>query len=311
MAIAATVIGLLLIFILCASYYAYRMAFLAKAKNPTEYKLTLPEGEAYQKEYERTVSFIKELNEIEYEKVSIKAHDGKTLAARYYHTADGAPIHIEFHGYRSSAPRDFSGGNKFARDSGHNTLLVDQRAHGESGGRSITFGILERYDCLDWINYVIDRFGMDVKIILAGISMGAATVLMASGLELPENVKGIIADCPYSSPEEIIKKECGKMKLPPNLSYPFVRLGAIIFGGFDPSAATAKDAVKAARIPILIIHGENDVFVPCSMSREIYNACASDKTLVTVPKAGHGVSYIVDRPLYEKTVSEFFEKILN
>ena len=140
--------------------------------------------------------------------------------------------------------------------------------------------------------------------------MGAATVLMASGLELPENVKGIIADCPYSSPEEIIKKECGKMGLPPKLAYPFVRLGAMIFGGFDPSSATAKDAVKAAKVPILIIHGEADDFVPCSMSREIIDACASDKTLITIPLAGHGVSYIVDRPLYEKSVEEFLKKIL-
>jgi fermentation-respiration switch protein FrsA (DUF1100 family) len=196
------------------------------------------------------------------------------------------------------------------RELGHNTLLVDQRAHGKSGGKSITFGIKERYDCLDWINYVSDRFGPDTKIILSGLSMGGATVLMASELDLPKNVVGIMADCPYSSPKEIIKQECKKMKLPPNIAYPFVRLGAIIFGKFDPSASTAKDAVSKAKIPILIIHGENDDFVPCSMSRDIYNACVSDKTLVTIPKASHGISYIIDRPLYEKNVSEFLGKIL-
>lgn len=310
MVIAAIIIGILIILILLISYYAYRQAFYSGAKNPTEYKLRLPEGDIYQKEYERAISFIKELDEIPHEKIFITAHDGKRLAARYYHTADGAPVHIEFHGYRSGAARDFCGGNKFARDSGHNTLLVDQRAHGESGGRSISFGILERYDCLDWINYVIERFGKDVKIILAGISMGAATVLMASELELPQNVKGIIADCPYSSPEEIIKQECGKMGLPPKLAYPFVRLGAVIFGGFDPSAATAKSAVTKSKTPILIIHGENDDFVPCRMSREIYDACASDKTLVTIPLAIHGISYIIDRPKYEKAVEDFLARIL-
>ncbi len=307
---AAIIIGIIMLLVLLSSYYAYRQAFYSKAKNPTEYKIKLPEGEHYRTEYERAISFITELNEIDYEKIKIKSHDGKTLAARYYHTADGAPVHIEFHGYRSGAAKDFCGGNKFARDSGHNTLLVDQRAHGESGGRSIAFGIKERYDCLDWINYVINRFGKDVKIILAGISMGAATVLMASELPLPENVKGIIADCPYSSPADIIKQECAKMKLPPKLAYPFVRLGAMIFGHFDPSSATAKDAVSKSKTPILLIHGEADDFVPCQMSREIYDACASDKTLITVPKATHGISYIVDRPLYEKTVGEFFEKIL-
>ena len=300
----------LAILILLISYYAYRRAFYAKAKNPSEYKVKLPEGEIYQEEYDRAIAFIKVLNEIDYEKVTIRSRDGKTLAARYYHVADGAPVHIEFHGYRSRATTDFCGINVLVRDLGHNTLLVDQRAHGESDGKSITFGIKERYDCLDWANYVIDRFGKDTKIILSGLSMGGATVLMATELDLPENIVGIMADCPYSSPKEIIKQECEKMKLPANLAYPFVRLGAIIFGGFDPSASTAKDAVKKAKVPILIIHGENDDFVPCQMSREIYDACASDKTLITIPKAGHGISYIIDRPKYEKSVEDFLKKVI-
>ncbi len=298
------------ILIILISYYAYRRAFHSKSKNPAQYKLQIPEGEIYQKEYDRVISLIHELDEIDYEKVYITARDGTSLAARYYHTTDGAPVHIEFHGYRSGAVRDFSGGNKLARDLGHNTLLVDQRAHGESGGKSIAFGIKERFDCLDWINYTIDRFGKDVKIILSGISMGAATVLMSSELELPENVVGIIADCPYSSPKEIIKQECAKMKLPPQLAYPFVRLGAIIFGRFDPSSATAKDAVTKSKTPILLIHGEDDGFVPCEMSRKIYDACVSDKTLVTFPLAGHGTSYIVDRATYEKVVEKFLKKVL-
>lgn len=311
MVIAAVVIGILIIFILGASYYAYRMAFCSRAKNPTEYKLKIPDGEIYQREYDRAISFIKVLNEMDYEKVRIKSRDGTSLAARYYHVADGAPVHIELHGYRSRATTDFCGINVLVRDLGHNTLLVDQRAHGESGGKTISFGVKERLDCLDWVNYTIDRFGKDTKIILSGLSMGAATVLMASELELPENVVGIMADCPYSSPEKIIKQECGKMGLPPRLAYPFVRLGGMIFGGFDPSSATAKEAVKHSKTPILIVHGEADDFVPCEMSREIISACASDKTLVTVPLAGHGISYITDRPLYEKSVEEFLEKILN
>ena len=105
-------------------------------------------------------------------------------------------------------------------------------------------------------------------------------------------------------------QECGKMGLPPSLAYPFVRLGGMIFGGFDPSSATAKDAVKKSKTPILIIHGEADDFVPCQMSREIIEACSSDKALVIIPKATHGISYITDRPKYEKAVEEFLNKIL-
>ena len=310
MIIAAIVIGVIIILTLSISYYAYRRAFYSKAKNPTEYKLKLPEGDIYQQEHDRAIAFIKVLNEIDYEKIKIRSHDGKMLAARYYHVSDGAPVHIEFHGYRSRATTDFCGINILVRDLGHNTILVDQRAHGESEGKSISFGIKERLDCLDWINYAVERFGKDTKIILSGLSMGAATVLMASGLDLPQNVVGIMADCPYSSPEEIIKQECAKMKLPPNLAYPFVRLGAIIFGGFDPSSATAKKAVSRSKTPILIIHGEADDFVPCSMSEEIYNACASSKTLITIPKATHGISYIIDRPKYEKAVEDFLSEVI-
>ena len=206
MIIAAVSIGIIALLFLSISYYSYRRAFYSRAKNPTEYKLKLAEGEIYQKEYERAIAFIKVLDETEYENVKITARDGKILAARYYHVADGAPVHIEMHGYRSRATTDFCGINTLVRDLGHNTLLVDQRAHGKSGGKTISFGIKERLDCLDWINYAIERFGKDTKIILSGLSMGAATVLMASGKKLPENVKCILADCPYSTPREIISK---------------------------------------------------------------------------------------------------------
>ena len=310
MEIAAIILGIVIILVLTVSYYSYRRTFYSKSKNPSEYKVKIPEGEIYKKEYDRAIAFIKELDEIDHEKIKIRSRDGKTLAARYYHTADGAPVHIEFHGYRSRATTDFCGINIFVRDLGHNTILVDQRAHGESSGRTISFGIKERFDCLDWINYATNRFGKDTKIILSGLSMGAATVLMASELELPTNVVGIMADCPYSSPADIIKQECAKLKLPPKLVYPFIRLGAMIFGGFDPSAATAKEAVAKSKTPILIIHGEADDFVPSSMSREIYDACSSDKTLITIPIAGHGISYIIDRPKYEKAVEDFLNKVI-
>ena len=165
--------------------------------------------------------------------------------------------------------RDFSGGAYECISRGHNLLLIDQRAHGKSDGKVITFGIKERFDVKSWIDYSIHRHGENVKIMLYGISMGAATVLMASELNLPKNVVGIVADCPYSSPKAIIKKVTGEMGLPATLFYPFIRLGALIFGGFDPSSAAPILAVKNTDIPILLIHGDADDFVPCEMSDEI------------------------------------------
>ena len=148
-----------------------------------------------------------------------------------------------------------------AWNSGYNLLLIEQRALGGSEGRTITFGIKEKYDCLSWINYAIERFGKDVKIILGGVSMGAATVLMASALDLPKNVKCISADCGYTSPEAIIRKVCREdMGIPDWLGFPFVRLGARIYGGFSILDGGAIEAVKQAKVPLMIMHGDEDDF---------------------------------------------------
>ena len=108
------------------------------------------------------VALVDELEPRPFEAVSITSRDGLRLTGRYYHTADGAPLKFIFHGWRSNVRRDCGGGAKMAFDAGYNLLLVNQRAHGDSDGNVITFGIKEKYDCLDWINYAVDRFGKDV-----------------------------------------------------------------------------------------------------------------------------------------------------
>jgi fermentation-respiration switch protein FrsA (DUF1100 family) len=219
---------------------------------------------------------------------------------------DGAPLQIQMHGYRGHALRDFCGGNKLAREAGLNTLVVDQRAHGKSEGHTISFGINERWDCLQWAEYAAQRWP-GVPISLAGISMGAATVLMASDLPLPEEVKGIIADCGYSSPRAIIKHVCWSLPKPFRIFYPFTSLSAELFGHFDPDAGSALGAVSNTTLPILLIHGEADGFVPCDMSREIAAACVSKVRLETFPGADHGVSYLSDPERYGRIVKEFLE----
>ena len=139
--------------------------------------------------------------------------------------------------------------------------------------------------------------------------MGAATVLMAAELDLPENVTGIIADCPYTSPKDIIKKVCGDMKLPSSLLYPFVKLGAKLYGHFDLESADAAEAVCHAKVPVLLIHGEDDRFVPCSMSRKICDSFREsnpdgDIIFETFPGAGHGISFMEDEPRYGRLVDK-------
>ena len=157
---------------------------------------------------------------------------------------------------------------------------------------------------------MIKHFGSDVRIILTGISMGASTVLMAAGCPLPSNVIGVLADCGYTSAKEIIQCVIKQMKLPPKLAYPFVKLGALVYGGFDPDAYSAIEAVKSCKVPVIFYHGEADDFVPCEMSRKNYEACAADKKLVTIPNAGHGLCYLVDPETYLTTLKDFFPPFL-
>lgn len=244
------------------------------------------------------------------EDVEIKSHDGILLKGKYYHFKDGAPVDIIFHGYRSNAENDCGGGFVLARDLGHNVLLPDQRSHGKSKGNVITFGVKERLDCLQWIKYISKRFN-NVKIIISGVSMGAATVLMASDLDLPENVKGIIADCAYSSPKEIILLESKKMGFPQKLAEPFIALSARIFANFNWTESSAVQAVKNAKIPILIVHGEADRFVPFEMCKPIFDACANKKRIFTVKDAGHGLSFLIDEEGYKKEINNFKTAVLN
>ncbi|MBQ8427989.1 MAG: alpha/beta hydrolase [Clostridia bacterium] len=305
--IAGIIIIVVAAALLVFTYITYRIAFYSP-KNRKENIYDFPEGSDFASAKQVMTKWIDEVKDRPCEEVEITSFDGLKLRGRYYHIQDGAPIHIQFHGYRGTAFRDFSGGNRMAREMGHNNLLIDQRAHGKSEGRTISFGINERRDCLAWAKYAADRFGENTELYLSGVSMGATTVLMAAGLDLPKNVKGIIADCPFSSPEKIIKKTIKEMGFSLKFAFPFVALGARIFGKFNVREATAQEAVKKARVPILLLHGETDTVVPYEMSREVYESSPEKITFSTFPEAGHAMSYVVDPVRYEKAVKEFFAK---
>ena len=296
---------------LMISYVCYAMAYMRHGKGAGD-PYTGTDKKSFEPFRDKCRSLIKELCDTDFEEIRIKSHDGLSLYGRYYHVADGAPLEIQAHGYRSYSRRDFSGGGLEALKRGHNLLLIDQRSHGLSEGRSISFGILERKDILSWVNFAVERFGENIKIILVGISMGAATVLMASELDLPKNVRCVIADCPYSSPKEIIMRVVKRKKLPPKIMFPFLWLGGRIFGGFDICEASAEDAVRRSKIPTLIIHGECDRLVPCYMSEKIFENCnMKKKRLATFPDATHGLSFFYDNERYMNEVREFTSDALS
>lgn len=304
--IICSIFAFLILFLVVGSFVAFKIAYYNK--NNKDITFDVLTGPGYDQYHDQMIELIRGSNSMPYEEVSAKSFDGLTLKARLYVLDEKAPVHIQFHGYRGQAVRDFSGGVKLPMESGHNVLLVDQRAHGKSEGHVISFGVKERKDVITWVNFVINRFGNDVKIALEGISMGAATVLMASNQDMP-NVKAIFSDCPYSSPKEITIKVAKEMGLPVIFAYPLLVIGAIIYGHFNLNGSSASNSVKDAKYPILIIHGQADMFVPLEMSKKLKQINPNIQ-LEIFPNAAHGMSYLVDMDIYKKIVKEFMDKHL-
>ena len=252
--------------------------------------------------------FIYELEKEPCEDVYITSYDNLNLHARFYKYNDSNKFAVLCHGFRGTGIRDFSGGFFMMRDLGFNIFLIDERGHGLSDGKLITMGVRERKDIRDWTKYVASRFP-NSEIALVGISMGAASVLMASDLNLPENVKCIVADCPYSSPKAIVQKTCKfDLHIPLWIGWPAVYLGALIFYHFNLNSGDARKSVKNTNKPCLIFHGLSDNVVPQEMSLEIYNANPKMVERYTFEGAKHGLSFLVDTERYKKISRDFLSK---
>lgn len=280
--------------------------YVPKPKNGIHPEVPLPNNEIYAPYKPMMDAWTQDVLKMPHAHFTITSLDGLTLHSNFYEYAPGAPIELMFHGYRGSALRDLSGGVARCFALKRSCLIVDQRCAGRSEGTVITFGIKEHQDCLRWIDFMVDHFGPEVKIILTGISMGAATVLMAAEHPLPSNVIGVLADCGYTSAEAIIKAVIRKMHIPVPLLYPFIKLAAKLYGHFDLESESPIEAVKNCKLPVIFFHGEADDFVPCYMSQENFDACTSRKTLCTVPGAGHGLSFPAQQEWYIAQLEAFF-----
>ena len=248
-----------------------------------------------------------------YEDLYLTSFDGLRLHARFYKNGDGRRTLLLSHGFRSSGRGDFAAVLPLYYETlGCSLLVLDHRAHGESEGRYITYGIRERFDVRDWARYLTDRAGGDVQIVLDGISMGATAVLMACGTELPDTVTGVIADCGFTSPWDIFSHILhGTFHLG---DFPILYLVGHMArrrAHFGFREATTVRAVENWTKPALFIHGTADDFVPPSMTEAAYAACpAADKTLILVEGAMHGCSYLRDRARCESALRGFFAKAL-
>lgn len=241
------------------------------------------------------------------ETVEITAEDGTQLVGHWWPCEHPKRVVIAMHGWRSTWSQDFGLIADFWHDSGCSILFAEQRGQGNSGGDYMGFGLTERFDCRDWVNWVNEKTDIFLPVYLGGVSMGAATVLMASELDLPDNVAGIVADCGFTSPYAIWKHVVEDNF---HLSYGIRSMAAddlckrkIKAGA---KSCTTTEALKNTDIPVLFIHGTDDHFVPIEMTYENYKACASEKHLLIVPGAEHAMSYIVDKPAYEDAVRNFW-----
>lgn len=242
--------------------------------------------------------------------VYIRSKDGLKLHGLWIPAENPRGTILLAHGYRSTILVDFGLAYAFYHTLGMNILVPNQRAHGESEGRYITFGVKESEDMLCWIDYHNENFGMQ-QMILSGMSMGASTVLYLADQNLPDNVKCIIADCGFTSPKAILDTVFRSVvHIPSGLSLWTADLFARVFAGFGLEEKDTRNVLKNAKVPVLMIHGLNDNFVPSSMTQQGFDVCNGEKELLLVENAGHGTSFLVDKEMYTKKIIAFLEKHL-
>lgn len=258
----------------------------------------------YQGTEEKLHKLIEEIRSLPYEDVWIKSKDKLKLHGYFYKNENSNEFVLMFNGYRGTARSNFAGSATDLIHMGKNVILCEQRAHGQSEGHSITFGRKEQYDVVSWINFVQEKWGKSVKITIAGISMGGATVLLASDKIDPE-IK-IIADCPYACEKDIILNTIKWMKLPKAAWY-LAYLSALVYC----HARLKDDAlenVSRSKNKILIIHGTNDSIVPHEMSERVFLANKDHVRYEKFEGVEHGLSYMRDTERYRKIVKEFLNE---
>ena len=292
-----------------SSMYFFRTTILRK---PTA---TLENNINANTNWEKYLPFLKErriwFESQKKDDLYIQSFDGLKLHGTFLGADNNKKCVICFHGYTSKGTNDFCALSKFYHEQGFNVILADARNHGESEGKYTGFGVLDRKDAAKWIDYAINRFGKDVNIFLHGISMGGATVLMASGLQLPKNVKAIIADCAFTSAYDvfshILKRDYHIPKFPiMNMTEYMTKKKA----GYGYKDVNTLDEVAKTEIPILFVHGENDDFVPLWMTEKNFDACNSEKEILKVKNADHAESYFAQTDDYEKAIKNLIEKYI-
>ncbi len=248
----------------------------------------------------------KPFRELPFESANIISFDGLRLHADFLRGEPGTKVTMIFcHGYKSEAAFDFAAMYDFYRSLGYNLVYLNMRAHGKSGGKYIGFGVLDRFDVQSWAKKVAELFP-NTSIFLHGMSMGAASILQSADLELDPAVCGIIADCGFSSTNEVFRNLVGGLYHLP--ATPFVDIFEAVnrmTAGYGFSDADSVRSMEKSRLPLAYICGDCDRYVPLDMAMRIYNACVQDKVLLIAEGAGHAASFMTENEKYRNLITEF------
>lgn len=253
----------------------------------------------------------KKLRKNSFQRVTVKSFDGLTLNGFLKKAKNAKRIILAVHGYKSNCFKDFALVSEHLFQSDCTVLFIEQRAHGASESDFTSFGINERHDCITWLDFIVGNISSELPVYLYGVSMGAASVLMASGKQLPSNVKGIIADSPFTSPIDIIsytldrksKKNVNKEKIKEQLDKMIMKRF-----GFSLYDFSVDEALKSISRPVLLFHGTSDRLTPFSMTEEIFHNCHSEKNLVIFENSKHLHGCFDYRNKYLDSLDKFFEK---
>jgi len=244
----------------------------------------------------------------EFEHINIVSHDGLELSGYYLPASKPTnKLVVLTHGYLGNAKQMGIFGKFYHEEFGFNIFMPDARGHGKDEGNYYGFGWPDRLDLIDWTKLLVKKLGTDTEVVYHGLSMGAATVLMASGEdELPSQVKAIVADSPYESVYQLFAYQMTRMfNLPP---FPLLDSTSIltkIRAGYFFREASALKGVGKTDVPILYIHGKADTFVPVEMAEDLYLNTSSDTELFLVDQANHGESFALEQVKYKKKVQQF------
>lgn len=249
----------------------------------------------------------------DFDEWTMHSYDGLDLKGYYLEAEQPTnKVVVMAHGYLGNAMDMGLYGQYYYEQLGYNIFMADARGHGDSEGDYIGFGWDDRLDYVDWVNRIIEKYGDDTEIIMHGVSMGAATVLMASGEELPDNVKAIVADSPYTSVKDLFSYQMKRMfHIPAFPILPSTSAVTKMKAGYSLSEASALDQVKKADVPILYIHGNVDTFVPTKMTKKLYENTNSEAEMITVDDAGHGEAFVTAKEKYIEKLNEFLDKYMN